>query len=539
MLIKRYRFWLATSIAVAILFSLLSGLGLAFETAYTIQDDARQHVFWLQRLNDPTLFNHDLIADYFSSVAPAGYKFIYWLANSWGLEPFLFNKIIPTLLGIGNTIYLFLVTVEIFPVPLAGFLASLLLNQNLWMLDDLSSGTPRAFFYLVFLGFIYYLLRQSLFPYLLFIILQGLFYPVTVLISAGVLVINLITQKKGRYFYLVGLLLAIAILAIYKLQMAEFNQVISLATARQLPEFYPGGRSSFFLNNPFAFWLTGRRSGFFPFEWQYFLLCLLVLLVPNTIRHPRRFPLVRQIKPQVRIIWQILLASSVLFFLAHLLLFKLHLPSRYSQHSWRIVIALVDGIAIAILFDRIKDKIYKPLIMAIAICFLLYPTYAVQSYPYRLGYVNGNAPELYQFLQQQSKDIMIATLSEEGDFIPSLAQRSVLVAAEYSIPYHWDYYQLIRQRIQDLIKAQYSTDLIEISDFVQKYQIDLWLLDKNAFTVNYFADNSWLGFQPEIHQAISLLQTQKPVIFTQIDRCSVFQTANHNLLDAQCLLNSK
>ena len=539
MLIKKYKFWLATSIAVALLFSLLSGLGLAFETAYTIQDDARQHVFWLQRLNDPALFKNDLIANYFSSVAPAGYKFIYWLANSWGLEPFLFNKIIPTLLGIGNTIYLFLVTVEIFPVPLAGFLASLLLNQNLWMLDDLSSGTPRAFFYLVFLGFIYYLLRQSLFPYLLFIILQGLFYPVTVLISAGVLIINLITQKKGRYFYLLGLLLAIAILAIYKLQMAEFDRVISLATARQLPEFYPGGRSSFFLNNPFAFWLTGRRSGFFPFEWQYFLLCLLVLFVPNTIRHPRRFPLVRQIKPQVRIIWQILLASSLLFFLAHLLLFKLHLPSRYSQHTWRIVIALVDGIAIAILLDRIKDKIYKPLIMAIAICCLLYPTYAVQSYPYRLGYVNGNAPELYQFLQQQPKDIMIATLSEEGDFIPSLAQRSVLVAAEYSIPYHWDYYQLIRQRTQDLIQAQYSLNQTELARFVQKYQIDLWLLDRDAFTTKYLADNLWLRqFQPKTKNAVSLLQQgKKPVITTMIDRCSIFQTAGLNLLDAQCLLN--
>ena len=539
MLNKRYRLWLAASVAVAILFSLLSELGLAFETAYTIQDDARQHVFWLQRLNDPALFKDDLIANYFSSVAPAGYKFIYWLANSWKLEPFLFNKIIPTLLGIGNTIYLFLVTVEIFSVPLAGFLASLLLNQNLWMLDDLSSGTPRAFFYLVFLGFIYYLLRQSLFPYLLFIILQGLFYPVTVLISAGVLVINLMTQKKGRYFYLVGLLLAIAILAIYKLQMAEFNQVISLATARQLPEFYHGGRSSFFLNNPFAFWLTGRRSGFFPFEWQYFLLCLLVLFIPNTIRHPCRLTLVRQIKPQVRIIWQILLASSVLFFLAHLLLFKLHLPSRYSQHSWRIIIALVDGIAIAILLDRIKDKIYKPLIMAIAICFLLYPTYAVQSYPYRLGYVNGNAPKLYQFLQQQPKDIMIATLSEEGDFIPSLAQRSVLVAAEYSIPYHWDYYQLIRQRTQDLIQAQYSLSQTELARFVQKYQIDLWLLDRDAFTTKYLADNLWLGqFQSETKNAVSLLQQgKKPVITTMINRCSIFQSAGLNLLDAQCLSN--
>ena len=144
-MIKKYRFWLAASILVAILFS-LSGFSLGFETPYTVQDDARQHVFWLQRLNDSELFKGDLIADYFSSVAPAGYKALYWLANTIGIKPFLFNKILPVLLGIGSTVYLFFLTVAIYPVPLAGFFATLLLNQNLWMLDDLSSGTPRAFF---------------------------------------------------------------------------------------------------------------------------------------------------------------------------------------------------------------------------------------------------------------------------------------------------------------------------------------------------------------------------------------------------------
>ena len=158
---SKYRFWLVISVAVGILFS-LSGLKLAFQSAYTIQDDARQHVFWLQQLNDADLFTNDLIADYFSSVAPAGYKFLYWLANLFGIEPLFFNKILPILLGTGSSIYIFLVTVEIFPVPFAGFLSTLLLNQNLWLLNDLVSGTPRAFFYIFFLGFIYYLLRQQL-----------------------------------------------------------------------------------------------------------------------------------------------------------------------------------------------------------------------------------------------------------------------------------------------------------------------------------------------------------------------------------------
>lgn len=545
-------FWLAASILAAILFS-LSGFGVAFDSAYTVQDDARQHVFWLQRLNDPDLFNNDLIADYFSSVAPAGYKFLYWLANLCGLKPFLFNKILPLLLGVGTSIYIFLVTLEIFSVPFAGFLASLLLNQNLWLLNDLVSGTPRAFFYVLFLGFIYYLLRRQLLLYLVFIVLQGLFYPQVVLISAAILIIKAIAKGTGRviahkqhkYFYLLGLITAFFTLAVYKLQAGEFTEVITLETALQLPEFYLGGRSAFFSHNPWHFWLSAERSGFFPFEWQYSALCSFGLFLPIISKFPHRFPLVRQLKDSARIIWQMLLASLGLFCLSHSMLFRLHLPSRYSQHTWRIAIALTAGITLAILLHRLVDKIARSSpkiqlgIVAIAIIALLYPTYVVQSYSYRLGYVTGQAPRLYQFLQQQPKDVVIATLSSEADFIPSLAQRRVLVAGEYSIPYHWDYYQQIRQRTKDLIQAQYSFDPVDLTQFIRKYQVDLWLLDSEAFTVEYLNSNPWLKqFQPETQNAIaSLQQAKQPAIITQIDRCSVFQTTKFNLLDTKCLLD--
>lgn len=546
---SKFNFWLAISIAVAILFS-LAGLKLAFHSPYTIQDDARQHVFWMQQKCDRDLFNNDLIADYFSSVAPLGYKNLYLLVNNLGLEPFLFNKILPVIMGIVTTIHLFLLCLEIFPVPFAGFMATLLLNQNLWMLDDLVSGTPRAFFYPLFVGFIYYLLRQRLLPCLLFIALQGLFYPHVVLISAVILIISLIRSKAIAFervnysFYLIALFLAIAILAIYKLQTAEFSEVITLKEAKLLPEFYAGGRNAFFSKNPLEFWLYGKRSGFFPYEWQYVLLCSFGLCLPILNLYPRRFPLVTKINKQVEIIWQILFASLLLFTLAHLLLFQLHLPSRYSQHTLRIIIALIDGIAIAIILNSIANKItrqkkiLKPLITAVVIASLLYPTYAVQAYPYRLGYVTGKATRLYKFLQQQPKNSLIASLSKESDFIPSFAQRSVLVAEEYSIPYHQDYYQQIRQRAKDLIKAEYSDDPEEVKQFIREYDLDLWLLDKNTFTVEYLKSNGWLmQFQPEANSAIAILeQSKRSILSTKINSCQIFQEAELILLDAQCII---
>lgn len=529
--------WLIASILVAVLFS-LSGFGLSLEP-YTIQDDARQYIPWLQRFNDPNLFPNDAIADYFTAVTPAGYKLLYWIANLLGIEPLTFNKILPLLLGVGNSVFCYLVTLEMFPVPLAGFISSLLLNQNLWLLDDLVSGTPRAFFYVLFLGFIYYFLRRQLLPCLLVILLQSLFYPQTVLISAGILSLDLITRKKP-YFQAIALITALLTLTIYKLQTGEYTQILTIETARKLPEFAPGGRSEFFLHNSWYFWLSARRSGFFPFEWQYFNLCAWGLLLPVITKFPQ-FSLARQLNAKATVIGQIILTSFGLFCLSHLTLFRLHLPSRYSQHSWRIVIALMAGITLTILlnwlFNRIAlTGIARWISMAIAILILLYPTYAVQSYNYRLGYMTGKAPALYQFLQQQPPDITIATLSSEADFIPSFARRSVLVSAEYSIPYHWDYYARMRRRTRDLISAQYSLEPLELQQFIRKYQVDFWLLDRQAFQINYLQNNPWINDRSETKQAIALLQQSRPAIADYIDRCSVFQMSELSLLDTQCML---
>jgi hypothetical protein len=543
---SKYNFWFALSIATAILFS-LAGLKLAFQSSYTIQDDARQHIFWMQQFGDPELFSGDLIANYFKSVAPWGFTNLYQVINSFGIDIFFFNKISSLLIGVVTSIYCFLVCLEIFSVPLAGFLATLLLNQNLWMLDDLSSGTPRAFFYPLFLAFIYYLLKKSLLPCLLTIVLQGLFYPQTVLLSAVVLIIKFITEKNQRLFYLSGLVTAGVILLIYSLKTSEFGNVITVSEAKLLPEFYAEGRNTFFLDNPVAFWLSGQRSGFFPREWQYVLLCSFGLILSWLRLFPNHFSLVNKINSKSKILWQVFLAALIMFGLAHLFLFKLHLPSRYSQHSLRILIALIDGITVAILINSFRywfeqkftqsQPLIKNFISVGLLSLLLYPTYAVQAYPYRLGYVEGKSVELYQFLQQQPKDFLIATLSSEADFIPTFAKRRVLVSQEYAIPYHLDYYQPIRQRVKDLIKAQYSKDLAEIQKFIDQYQIDLWLIDRNAFQADYLKNNTWLKqFQPEFNNAISIVQQKQELVLAKLgNECNIFPNSEFEILPASCI----
>ena len=86
-------FWFSLSMTFSVLYAIL-GLQKAFASEYVVQDDARQHVFWMLRYIDANLFPSDLIADYFQSVAPAGYSNLYRII-SFGINPIYLNKHLP------------------------------------------------------------------------------------------------------------------------------------------------------------------------------------------------------------------------------------------------------------------------------------------------------------------------------------------------------------------------------------------------------------------------------------------------------------
>jgi len=571
-------FWLSLSLVFAAHYSIL-GFQQSL-TQYSVQDDARQHVFWMRRFLDPELFPKDLIADYFQSVAPWGYTNLYQLFATVGIDPIVLSKYLPIVLGLITTAYCFGVCLEILPVPVAGFMAAAMLNQNLWIEDDLVSATPRAFVYPLLLGFLYYLLRGSLLPCLGAIALQGLFYPQCVLISSGVLVLQVLQRigewrggGMGRHgdaetrrhreketnnkqqttnnnsFCAAGLGVALLVLLPYALTNSPFGPIITVDQAQSLPEFWSGGRSTFFRENPWLFWLGGR-SGILPDMPVTPLILCTGLVLPILLRYPFWFPLVKEAKEKAVILAQLMLASLGMFAAAHIFLFQLHLPNRYTSHSFRITLALAAAIALTIILDAIfswAQRLTKPgfsgqqvvavgTAVLLAIVITLYPQ-TWRHFP-RTQYQLGQVPELYEFFAQQPKDIVIASIAEEANNLPTFAQRSILVGSEYAIPYHTGYYQQFRQRVLDLIQAQYSPNLAEVQEFIDKYNIDFWLLDSAAFTPEYLANNEWLQqFQPVVREAqIRLEQGTVPALVSLRERCSVFQTGGLVVLAAECKL---
>lgn len=549
-------FWFSLSLTLAALMGVLA-LQEAFSSPYVVQDDARQHIFWMRRFLNPDLFPNDFIADYFQSVAPWGYTTFYRIFAAVGVDPMRVAKLLPIVLGLITAVYTFALSWQLLPIPFASFLSTLMVQQVIWTHDDVASATPRAFLPPIFLAFLYYLTRRQIFPCVGAIVLQGLFYPQYVFVMAGMVLLQPFHWQQGRLrfsrskadygFCSLLLLAAVGVLLPYALTTSDYSPTITAAVARTLPEFNSGGRSNFFNDDSLEFWLYGDRSGIFP-DFRPATLAIGVLL-PLVMAFPKRFPLVRSITPQVKVLPQMAIVGLALFGVAHAVLFKLHLPSRYTAHTLRFVLALATALALTACLDaglewakrqaqpRLGRRISVwGLAGILGLALLIYPS-TTPDFP-KTNYQQGKYPELYEFFAQQPPDSLIASLLRAADDLPSLAERSIFVGREYAIPYHLGYAQPFRERAEAAIQAHYTLRAAELNQFIQAQGIDFWLVSRSAFRPEFLEENWTEQYPSAVAMAEENLERGNPVLKRKINGCTVWEDRSIDLyvLDAQCIV---
>ncbi len=554
--------WFAASLAFAALYGGIE-LHFALSSPYVVEGNARVFLIWLQRFTNPALLPGDLIADYFETVTPWAYGQTYHLAAILGLTPLEFSRFLPIVLGVITAGYAFWFCFELFPVPSSAFIGSILLSQSMWFKDDLLSATPRAFLYPILTAFLYYSLRDNWFLIHICVFLIGTFYPPILLLVAGVIFLRLgrnllhlrqaataaAFSRRDLILSLTSLGLGLLVMLAYAWHQNTFGPIVTGAEARSWPEFSQIGRIPFFDDaHPWHFWFKGIHSGIKLSINPPLVAAALVL--PWLIKAPDRFPLARAVNPQISILVDLTISSFAWFFIAHLLIFNLYLPSRYTQHSLKIILAAAAGIAITLLLDALRSSLssrqswqrfgIRAVTLGVWVMILFYPNLFWQgSFPDN-NYVVGTSPPLYAFLQQQPLNTTVASLAGEADNVPIFGQRLTLVGEEYADPYDVGYYLRFRRRVVDLINAQYSPSLNVIRDFIHRYHINFWLLEKSAFEPGYISPKSWLWeyytFAPE---AISRLNSGGGTLAlaAQVSACSVLTTDTLWLLDSQCLLN--
>lgn len=550
-------FWFVLSCLSPLYYGIVSLIN-ALSHPYLIQDDARQHVFWMHRFVDPTLFPNDIIADYFQTINPRGYEAFYYLMAQLGIEPLLLAKVLPIILGFITSAYCFGTVMQLFPVPFGAFLTTLILNQGLWMRDEIITGTSRAFLYPLFLAFIYYLLKQSFIACMISMALQAVFYPPLALVEAGTLLIRLVHWENGKpelsrqrspyLFGLTGTGLTIALILSFFPDLSTFNPMVTAAQMQAMPEFGAGGRLGYFNQDFWQTWISGD-SAILP----RFVPPLILLSVLFPIFR-RQSPLSYLVSKEITLLRDLLYASLCLFLLAHILLPQLYFPSRFTGASFWFVMVILAGIGITLGLEKLRVRLLRQNLndvkvkvsIALTTIFILANLLIPAIPPIFLkgqSQIIGGAPKIYQFFAQQSKDILIASLAEEIDNVPAFSKRSILVSKEYALPFHLGYYNQIRQRAIDLINAQYSPSLSTLQTFIRKYRIDFFLVDRHAFQPEAILNNpglkNWLmQFQPATNEAIARLQRQENLaIVPLIKPCTVLKANNLSVLEAQCLLS--
>ncbi|XQQ07612.1 MAG: hypothetical protein EDM05_61445 [Leptolyngbya sp. IPPAS B-1204] len=530
-------FWL--SLLVPLYFGLVS-LHYALSQAYLVQDDARLHIVWLQQWMDPELFPQDGIARYYQTIQAGGFKTLYWSMAQLGIEPLRLAKLLPTLLALITTVYLFQFSLALLPVPAAAFLATLLLNQNIWFKDDLISATPRAFVYPLLAAFLYYLVRRRFACCLVLIALTGWVYPQLVLVELGLIVL-----QRRIDWGLLAVGVAVLVILPYQQQVAqEFGALLSAAEMQQMPEFGPQGRREYFGVDPLSFALRGasglRLPLFPPILWIGVVLPFLRWRSEGDLPDA----------PKLRPLAELLLVSLTLFLLAHLLFPRLYLPSRYTFYSLRIGMAVAAGMVLFRILEagwcwwrrKMQFRVSDWVKLGLALLGIAVITVVPALPPLFLsgqGWISGEYLQLYRFLQQQPKASLIASLTPEADNLPAFTLRSVLVSRELVLAYHPAFYQLMQQRIVDLVRAQYSPNLSETQALLNRYGIDFLVLDQQFAQPDYLLQQDWLihsSFQDQIDATIARLQQgETPALKRVQEDCTVLSEDNLSILDVGCL----
>jgi hypothetical protein len=479
-------------LVAALLFEALSAaraMAPAFGPGDRFQGNTLNWVFWIARFRDPELLRDDLITDYFQWQSPPGYSALYWVLSQ-AVDPLLASKLLPPLLGLVAALFTYLLVRRLHPAPQAAFLATVLLSWFSWQRGDLASASPRAYALPLLAALLWSLAAgRRVLPAAL-VMITALFYQPAALLGVTLLGVRLIDfrgpwpiPRRDRSTWLTFIAasaLAAAVILPGQSQDPRFGPLVTADQARAMSEFGPGGRFVFFVDDPYEYFVTSRSSGL---SFQAIELLLVAALLPIAALLARRIRRVDRPAGQGVVLFQLLIASFVLFSLAHLLLFRLYLPNRYVRWSLPLVLAVAGGLALGILIQAscVRFRGLRRSVLGAGLAMALAAGLAI--YPIRRPSFNAdNHPALTAFLRNQPKNVLVAGAATNVDTVPLLAQRRVLTSVKLQTSLHLGYITEMRRRTQDLLLAYYAESATEVARFAERYAVDIFVVDPDAFT---------------------------------------------------------
>jgi hypothetical protein len=452
--------------------------------------DAQQHVWWLYRFIDPSLFSNDLIQRYYSlpAYSTPGYQVVMRVLVHV-LDPQHAAETLAILLALASIGMAACLGFRI--GSKTGAAAAMLAFIGLHYELILDGGYPRTFgLFLLLAGALAIYRRRWGWLGLIFAISPVLYAPTVLNLApaaAVVLVVGIVQHRRlPRGFVTMtalGLVGVGLIAAIYLRPVpAEVGPWFTYNEARKLPEMRPGGRTAFFRRwDTFYFKSPVSGIGLTPTQAAVTAAVLLLLFVWR----PKAVPLAA---------WAILFAALFMFVVAHALLFKLYLPSRYTSYAFP-VFAMMAAAAYArevklLLVNNslaIRPWFPRAAVGATGVVFVVVLAMSARNAnammklpPY--GGITAGHESVLVFLRTLPKETLIAAHPEDANAIPLRAQRSVLANTETSIAFNKNYYFSMRDRIRAIFAMLYATDWQTIDSTADQYGVRAFVLDTTRLT---------------------------------------------------------
>ncbi len=455
-------------------------------------EDFAHHIWWLYHWVDSQLFPDDLAHLFFSQpiLAPYGYQFLFRTLVPF-VDPQLLAESLPFILVLVATALAFQIGQRVGQGLLGGVVAAVFFI--LAELRFLHAGLPRSFATPILLFGMWALLTQRQIALGCALLLAVLFYPPVVanlgLCAAIVLVLRVWKERKlpARW----PVLIAIGCLALVVLGLAYLRpmppglgQKVTFEQAYAMPEFWSGGRSHFFDHDPWRFYFS-KRDGLGINPWLALLLtCLLVVVW-------RSFPGVIGVES-----WALAGTALGLFVSAHLTLFVLHHPNRYTLYALPVFGLLVVAAVIPAFIARLRayppaggmriflSKQLKRAILVPVGCLVL-AAYGTEATT-KLVSVLHTPPDqdleaVYLFLETLPKDTLVAAHPYDADNIPLRSRRSVLASMETSLPLYVGYYQTMAERIAAVLAAYHASDFAAVDLLYDRYGVDVFVVNQGRY----------------------------------------------------------
>ncbi len=261
----------------------------------------------------------------------------------------------------------------------------------------------------------------------------------------------------------------------------EFGELVSRSDMQDQAEFTSRGRYHIIPTRPLWQQVVERVWG------DYFHLALPVLAVACMGRRAFRLP---------RGLYATLLGSLLLYWLSDLALLRLYVPDRYLLRSLPIFMALTGGYWWALVFQQQNvgwrglgwaGRIQKnALLVPVTLGLMVLGGVEFESrFEPGIRTRKFDRQGLYAAINELPGTPLIAVHPRLGSDILLLTGRSVLVSKQLALPWWPAYFEMIRERTQDLFRAYYATDPAVIRQVINKYQIDYWILQPEYYRSSF------------------------------------------------------